>query len=82
MFHEVLSDSWPPRSHMMKWMLFQTTSSTLLPMVGEVWTTSFIRNWYRMVVLPALSRPTRQILCSELKIDKLTIQLDRDQLWW
>merc|ERR1711884_756244 len=33
-------------------------------MVGDVCTTSFIRNWYRIVVLPALSRPTRQSLCS------------------
>lgn len=35
--------SWPPMSHMRKWVFRRTTSSTLLPMVGHVWTTSFIR---------------------------------------
>ena len=47
LWHRVLSLSLtcPPRSHMMKCMFFQTTSSTLEPIVGEVWTTSFIRNW-------------------------------------
>ena len=30
-------------SHIRKWMFFQTTSSTLLPIVGDVWTTSFIK---------------------------------------
>ncbi|MPC07522.1 hypothetical protein E2C01_000083 [Portunus trituberculatus] len=49
---------------MMKCRFFHTTSSTLLPMVGDVCTTSFISSWYRMVVLPALSRPTITILCS------------------
>lgn len=35
-------------------------------MVGDVCTTSFIKNWYKIVVLPALSSPTMQILCSEM----------------
>ena len=52
--------------HIRKWIFFQMTSSTLEPMVGDVWTTSFMRNWYSMVVLPALSRPTIIILCSSL----------------
>ena len=64
-FHAALRVSCPPKSHIMKCMFFQTTSSTLDPMVGDVCTTSFIRNWQRIVVLPALSRPTMQILCSE-----------------
>ena len=42
----------------------EITSSTFDPIVGLVWTTSFIRNWYRMVVLPALSKPTMTSLCS------------------
>ena len=37
-------------------------------MVGEVWTTSFIKNWYRIVVFPALSSPTKTILCSEKSV--------------
>ena len=45
-------------------VFFQTISSTLDPIVGDVCTTSFIKNWYKMVVLPALSNPTMQILCS------------------
>lgn len=42
-FHEARSDSWPPMSHMTKCVLLQTISSTLLPMVGDVWTASLIR---------------------------------------
>lgn len=54
----------PAKSHTRKCMFFQTISSTFEPMVGLVCTTSFIRNWYSMVVLPALSNPTITNLCS------------------
>ena len=67
MFQAARRDSCPPKSHMIKWTFFHTTSSTLEPIVGEVCTTSFMRNWYKMVVLPALSRPTMHILCSAKK---------------
>lgn len=60
-----LRDCCPPRSHIMKCILFHTTSSTFEPIVGEVCTTSFIKNWYNMVVLPALSKPIITILCSK-----------------
>lgn len=43
MFQDDRSDSWPPISHIRKWVFFTTISSTLLPMVGDVWTTSFIK---------------------------------------
>mmetsp|Transcript_3181 Transcript_3181/g.7623 ORF Transcript_3181/g.7623 Transcript_3181/m.7623 type:complete len:204 (-) Transcript_3181:7-618(-) len=54
--------SCPPRSHTWKVMLSCFTSSTLLPMVGCVSTTSPKCNLYRTVVLPALFRPTITIL--------------------
>lgn len=56
----------PARSHTKKWIFFQTISSTFEPIVGLVCTTSFIRNWYNMVVFPALSKPTITNLCSIL----------------
>lgn len=49
-------------------MFFHTTSSTFEPIVGLVCTTSFIKNWYNIVVLPALSNPTITNLCSGKKI--------------
>lgn len=43
MFQVERSASCPPMSHMRKCVFHRTISSTLLPMVGDVWTTSFIR---------------------------------------
>jgi hypothetical protein len=84
--HDGRRFSWPPISHTTKLMFLYLMSSTLLPMVGDVTTTSSIKLraqhhvssghvlrlcsrpdahiWYRMVVLPALSRPTTITLTS------------------
>ena len=59
--------------HKMRWHSNpKFTSSTLEPIVGEVWTTSFMSSWYNIVVLPALSNPTTMILCSS-SLNKLQI---------
>ena len=42
MFQEERRDSWPPMSHIRKRVLLINISSTLLPIVGDVCTTSFI----------------------------------------
>ena len=56
--------SCPPTSHTVNEMFLYSTVSTLKPMVGIVVTISPSLSLYRIVVLPAASRPTIRILIS------------------
>merc|ERR1719469_286679 len=61
MRHNLRILSWPPTSHTVKLMFLYSTVSTLKPTVGIVVTTSPSLNLYKMVVLPAASRPTMRM---------------------
>lgn len=55
-------------------MFLYVTVSTLKPMVGMVDTTSPIWSLYKMVVLPALSRPSMSILTSSFLFQNASLE--------
>eukprot|EP00001_Collodictyon_triciliatum_P160353 28172_3 len=63
--------SCPPTSHTVKLIFLYSTVSTLKPMVGMVVTISPSLSLYRMVVLPAASKPTMRMRISFLEKRRL-----------
>jgi len=63
--------SCPPTSHTVKLMFLYSTVSTLKPMVGMVVTISPSLSLYKIVVLPAASRPTIRMRISFLEKRRL-----------